>query len=241
MNRIALPHGPRALAHQAGVTLIELMIGMLIGMLAILVISQVMLVSEGQKRTTTGGADAQVNGALSLYAIQRDIQIAGYGFSSNPEILGCQIRAQFAGALLPGVSGRLSPLVITPESPRVAGGAGDAIRVFASSKTSYAVPARVIKPGLNANGQSVPVSSALGFSQGDLMLVARDDVLPCWLFQVTAVPTAKDVPRADNPASWNAAGQPTQLYDDGSFLASTARKIIIAPKPAIMKCVTHNV
>ena len=68
---------------------------MLIGLLAILVISQVLLVSEGQKRTTTVGSDSQVNGALSLYTIQRDIQTAGYGFTSSPAIVGCPISARF--------------------------------------------------------------------------------------------------------------------------------------------------
>lgn len=41
---------------QRGVTLIELMIGMVIGLLAVLVISQVAILYEGRKRTITSGA-----------------------------------------------------------------------------------------------------------------------------------------------------------------------------------------
>ena len=48
-----------------GVTLIELMVGLLLGLVVVLVTAQVLSFAEGQKRLTTGGADAQVNGALA--------------------------------------------------------------------------------------------------------------------------------------------------------------------------------
>ena len=73
-----MPHAQpsrHARSSARGVTLIELMVGMVIGLLAVLVIAQVALLFEGQKRSTTGGSDAQVNGALSLQMLQRDLQI----------------------------------------------------------------------------------------------------------------------------------------------------------------------
>ena len=66
-----------------GFTLVELMVGLLIGLLASLAVMQVMWSSEGQKRTTTSGSDAQVDGALALSALQRAIQPAGYGFAAR--------------------------------------------------------------------------------------------------------------------------------------------------------------
>lgn len=62
-----------------GFTMIELLVGMVIAMLATLIIMQVYEVFEGQKRTTTGGADAQTNGSIALNNIQRDVAVAGYG------------------------------------------------------------------------------------------------------------------------------------------------------------------
>ena len=47
-----------------GFTLVELMVGVLIGLIGTVVIFQVFAVSEGQKRTTTGGSDAQQNGVF---------------------------------------------------------------------------------------------------------------------------------------------------------------------------------
>jgi len=69
--------------YQLGFSLIEIMVGLAIGMLVTLVIMQVFSVFEGQKRSTTGTADAQTNGNIALYNIQRDVQIAGFGL---PEI-----------------------------------------------------------------------------------------------------------------------------------------------------------
>lgn len=65
--------------HQYGFSLIELLVGMVIGLIATLVIMQVFSVFEGQKRSTTGTADAQVNGSIALYNIQRQVQMAGFG------------------------------------------------------------------------------------------------------------------------------------------------------------------
>ena len=64
---------------EAGFTLVELMVGLTIGMLATVVIMQVLSVFEAQKRSTTGTADAQTNGGIALYTITRDLQMAGWG------------------------------------------------------------------------------------------------------------------------------------------------------------------
>jgi type IV pilus assembly protein PilW len=65
--------------HRAGFTLIELMVGMAIGLLATIIIMQVMSLFEAQRRTTTGSADAQTNGGIALYSIAREVQMAAYG------------------------------------------------------------------------------------------------------------------------------------------------------------------
>lgn len=64
--------------HEYGLSLVELMVALVIGMLVTLVISQTLSVYEGQKRTTSGTADAQTNGSLALYALQRETEMAGY-------------------------------------------------------------------------------------------------------------------------------------------------------------------
>src|SRR5262245_36237149 len=74
-----LPTVRRTDSRQAGLPLIELMVGMAIGMIATIIIVQVMSVFEAQKRQTTGSADAQTNGGIALYSIARELQMAGFG------------------------------------------------------------------------------------------------------------------------------------------------------------------
>lgn len=68
---------------QRGFGLVEIMVGLVIGMIASVVIFQVFSVSERQKRTTSGSADAQTTGAFSLYTIERDTKMAGFGLESD--------------------------------------------------------------------------------------------------------------------------------------------------------------
>jgi type IV pilus assembly protein PilW len=69
--------------YQKGFGLVEIMVGLGIGMLAMVVVMQVFTQSEGQKRTTTGGADAQSNGAIALSMIERDSKMAGWGMANQ--------------------------------------------------------------------------------------------------------------------------------------------------------------
>jgi type IV pilus assembly protein PilW len=100
---------PRSLARRTrGVSLIELMVGLVIGMIAVLVVMQVFQISESSRRTTVGGDDAQMAGMLSLSALHRDIQQAGYGASAFP-IVGCSITLP-GGWTVPA----LAPVTINP-------------------------------------------------------------------------------------------------------------------------------
>lgn len=67
------------LGRQKGFGLIELMVGLVIGLLATLVIMQVFSMFEGQKRTTSGTSDAQTSGSVAMFSMQREVQLAGYG------------------------------------------------------------------------------------------------------------------------------------------------------------------
>jgi type IV pilus assembly protein PilW len=64
---------------QTGVSLVELLVGLVIGLLATLVVMQTFSVFEGQKRSTSGTADAQTNGSIALMHLRRSIETAGYG------------------------------------------------------------------------------------------------------------------------------------------------------------------
>lgn len=100
------PLRPMRRDSEAGFSLVEIMVGIAIGMFAIIVMLQTFSLFEERKRTTTSGSDAMSEGVMALYALQRDIRQAGYGVSAL-DILGCPVT-------ISGVSIDLAPVTINP-------------------------------------------------------------------------------------------------------------------------------
>lgn len=202
-----------------GFTLIELMVGVAVGLLATLVIASVLKNAEGYKRSATSGSDAQVNGGLSIYALQRQLKMAGYGLSTEGRTLGCTLSSANAAAVLPPT---LAPVIITAGTTP---GASDAIRILASSKTSFSLPTRLIAPFYDPTDTSsdkarrVAVTSSLGVSQNDLMALVYAADGACQIFQVSAAPGLGQVDRVDGGA-WNVGRFPNAAAGAGAFLVN---------------------
>jgi type IV pilus assembly protein PilW len=62
-----------------GFTLIEVLVGLVLGMIGIIIMFQVFQVFEGQRRTTVSGGNAQTSGHIAMYAIERQVRLAGLG------------------------------------------------------------------------------------------------------------------------------------------------------------------
>lgn len=208
MNKrnLTAPKGRRAGA--GGFTLVELMVGVAIGLLATLVITRVLALAEGQRRSSTSGTDAQINGGLGIYAIQRQLKMAGYGLSTEGRALGCTLQAHFKGGAAPAtLPPTLAPVLITAG----AASAPDSLRILSSSKTSYAVPAAIVgayDPSEPARANRFLVSTAVSVEKDDLMALVYGADQPCQVFQVTAEPSVTgQIDRADS-GDWNMAKWP---------------------------------
>lgn len=189
-----------------GFSLVEIMIGIAIGMLGVLIIMQVSVVFEGQKRTTTTGSDAQTNSISALYTVERDIRRAGYGFSVQGA-LGCTVRRYFDDAEIANLS--LAPVVINSG----ANGAPDSIRVLASSKNNWSLPNRVtVEHPITAT--SFFLNTTLGMEVGDL-LIAYEPLKTCTLIQVTEVPNGNVQIVHQSTSPWNAVGG--AIYPAGGY------------------------
>lgn len=92
----------------AGFSLVELMVGVVVALAAALVVTEIFKVSEGQRRATTGGDDAQTTGAIAISLLQRDLRQAGQGFSTT-SLLGCTLNLGNSRSV-----GNLSPVAINP-------------------------------------------------------------------------------------------------------------------------------
>lgn len=204
-----------------GFTLIELMVGVALGLLATVVIAQVFLQSEGNKRATTSGSDAQVTGASALYTLQRDIQGAGYGLTAWADGLGCPMSGNYGGAVvLNPASDVLAPVVLGFGAST---SASDTITVMASGKTGYSVPIK-ISSSHAAIDTKFAVASNLGVATNDFMMAmpaAWDASNGCTLFMATANATSTEINHATS-SSWNAstAIYPTSGYAAGSILVN---------------------
>jgi type IV pilus assembly protein PilW len=204
-----------------GVTLIELLVGLVIGLVSTVVIAQVLIASEERRRTIASGSDAQVSGALALFAMQREMQAAGYGLTTLLGGLGCEVRARRDNV---NYTFRLVPAQITDG----ANGAPDRVLVMSSGKTSFSLPARI---RVTHPQQSAVffVNSTIGIDEGDVMVAvpgAIDANNWCSVFNVTNLGgNDQIVHNQGNDGPWNQAGGqtifPTAGYPaNGSYVVN---------------------
>lgn len=92
--------------HSRGFSLVELLVGIVIAMLAVVVIMQIFRLSEGMRRSSSGGDDAQTTGAVAMSLLLRDLRQAGQGINSA-SLLGCSLTLPNARTL-----GNLGPVLI---------------------------------------------------------------------------------------------------------------------------------
>ncbi len=174
----------RTSARQSGFTMVELMIGVLIGLVAIVVMFQIFSVAESQKRTTAGAGDAQQEGVSSLYMMERDTRMAGYGMNYFP-FLGCNVWGYW------NPSGKvfnftLAPAVITHNAANVP----DKLRLAYANVDAFSFPGGIIHPTSTPPGSVWLERDPTQFRTGDLFIVGEVPVSPnplkdCSLFQAT--------------------------------------------------------
>lgn len=177
---------------QHGIALVELMVGLVIGLLTTLAIAQVMTWAEGQRRSAMSGEDAQISGMLAIHALERSVRQAGYGLAANPAALGCPLNGdEYGGQTLPAT---LAPVLISD-------GAGtngeDSIAVFESSKTGASMPLLVTEDhSASDTSHAFVVRSAFSASTGDYMVVVPQlwatGSAECTVFPVAGIYTAAD-------------------------------------------------
>ncbi|MFZ2366319.1 MAG: PilW family protein [Azonexus sp.] len=168
---------------QAGMGLVELMVAMVIGLFTVLVIMQVFSVFEGDKRTTTSGADAQTNGMIALYNIKRQVAMAGFGLptfsTKNPPLL-CSDPNLASGGV------NLFPVAIADGGN--AAGASDAVSIRIGSSLNGGVPFFAAETAVATN---ILVKNSMACQVNDVAIVSTG--ANCMFTKVTAVPDATHV------------------------------------------------
>lgn len=138
-----------------GFGLVEILVGVTIGLLALLIVYQVLSLAEGYKRTTTAGGDAQSAGMISSFIVAGDVANGGFAMSeAGQQLEACPNTGSFATTWRP------IPVLIND------GGAddlSDSFAVISGVNRRIVTPAAIVNSPVVNPGDQVRVQSPLGF------------------------------------------------------------------------------
>jgi type IV pilus assembly protein PilW len=177
---------------QTGLSLIELMIALAIGMVLTLAVFSILASWEGSKRVTTGLNDLEQTGNLVMFQLDELARSAGAGFSNTAVVddsaYGCLLRAKnSAGQTLPRGDALPAPFADMIASEATAPGA--------SGKSSDALI--VMEGGAGQGGATLAMAAApqstkltmkntLGWQPDDLLLLVDASVGNTCMFSQVA-------------------------------------------------------
>jgi type IV pilus assembly protein PilW len=178
--------------HQLGFTLIELMIGLVIGLVGLMAVSQIMLSFNKQRNSINQTMATQNNGVMALYLLERDISQAGYGMMG----LNCDrinyayngtgyYNSPYSTSTLPG-NGNVA-LTTLPVRIIDGGTASDTIEVQYGRSTS-GMPGTTLTAAQGSYSDSYAVAASTGFAVGDMFVANANSI--CTLAKVGAATTA---------------------------------------------------
>jgi type IV pilus assembly protein PilW len=221
---------------ERGMSLVELMVGMLIGLIGIVIITHLYVTNEQYKRSTTGSGTAQVNGAIALYTLERDVRMAGYGVNHSGA-LGCstavvggspiQYYYEGQGYSNPPLGGStLPPLILAPVVIGSVAGQPDSITLLYSTAAEGVMPTK-IDENMPQPSSEFKVDGTAGFKDGDLVVVAQGAT--CALAEITNVQTSASKLQ-HNPgvsAPWNPPGGGNLLpaFSNGALIFNLGNPI----------------
>jgi type IV pilus assembly protein PilW len=158
-----------------GFTLIELMVSIVIGLLAVLFATRIMTDGERSKDAALGGSESMQNGMLAMFQISADAEQAGFGLN-DPIVLGCNtIFSDSEGyQLAPAPRGAatvrpLAGVVIEP-----GGEDSDRISVYAGSSLTGTGTVGLKNDYIGGTLLEID-RRAFGFDKDDVILVAPEN------------------------------------------------------------------
>ncbi|HEY2558539.1 MAG TPA: PilW family protein [Caldimonas sp.] len=165
-----------------GLSLVEVLVGVAIGLIGVVAIFQAIAVWSRHTSTTTAGGDAQVAGTLALFNIERDVKQAGHGFGrAISQVMGCDVAATDTTPARAFNFG-LRPVEIAAS----AGGAPDSISILYGNSSFY------VEEGdfTDATASTKKMRRRGGFKIGDVAVVAVNPgasaaTAACQLVQLT--------------------------------------------------------
>lgn len=176
MNRRAVPM--RRAGSMTGISLVDLMVGLTIGMAATVVILQVAVLFDARRRSAGGAVDANVSATHVLASLARDLRMAGNGLGPV-DAVGCHVHR--AAPDQPDAVIPWRPLTIVDGE----NGLPDAFTMLAADVTLTA-PARLISPYTTDAGPMM-LDTTLGLAAGDSLVLQSAGNPDCALLTAATV------------------------------------------------------
>jgi len=191
----------------AGFGLVEILVGVTIGLIALLIVYQALALSEGYRRTTTAGGDAQSSGMISSFVLATDIANGGHTISeSASELANCPVGGTFATTWRP------IPVLITDggtdatsDTFAIFGGMNRRLVSSLDTTTDYAPGGQVTVQSPLGYHKSHPAEAAHMFVISDIAAgvprceVATVSPWPAPVDALTGITTITPVPAFANP------------------------------------------
>lgn len=175
-----------------GFSLVELMISIVIGLLAVMFATRMMTDSERSKDGALGGSESMQNGMMAMFSISADAEQAGFGLN-DPLLVGCDTQFTDSKKFEMATAQRgandvhpLAPAVI------VHGDAGpDEVTLYAGSAAGGTASVRLASNYIGGTDISID-REPYGFAVGDVIVAAPESGAGrCALAQIsTLVPGA---------------------------------------------------
>jgi len=201
---------------QAGLSIVEVMVGLMVGILVTLSAWGSVMFYEANRRTSMGGNSALENALATALTIQRDAKSAGLGFVFAGQSVCQSLNAYYNGGITKNAD-PFGPLTVTDH-----GALPDEISVAYASSILGGAPVKMIS-GMSDPGDLIKVNTTGNIASGDMVLVAPTAPgQPCTLMEITQAVTAgfgTDLTRA--ASMWN-PGSPDVFDTSPSYGANSS-------------------
>lgn len=206
-------------ARSRGFGIVEIMVGVVIGLLALLIIYRALALSEGYRRTTTAGGDAQSTGMIASYVIAQDLGNAGNTIAdSSADLMNCDRTATFAANLVP-----IPALIQDGGADNLA----DTVSIYYGVNRRLVTPVAT-RPPLHVPGAPFLAQSPMGWAVGHSFTIVNSNALAvprCEVGLVTGIagPDLNGVITISHSGVANAYVQPSWIVNMGP--ANQVRKV----------------
>jgi len=192
---------------QRGFNLIDIMIGLAISLFGLLAVSKVLMDFNQQRNTTAQTMEAQNNGVMALYLLERDLGQAGYGLMSIQDCTQINWYNATNG-------GAQTPLSILPVQIADGGTGNSDSMLIQYGGSSQGLPLVQASGNQAVFGANIGVTSPVGTYTSTANpsepkpLIVADVAGVCTLYQVTDPTIVGSLPIAAAASSYNAAASP---------------------------------